>query len=102
MMKNALSKGLTHTQGISSAIEVYEVEKHREFWRTNFWNKFFCLFPSSMFYHQSQILLLETYILVLPIAGKECKELQNTAIDINKLMCEMFNLRQVSPEYLKM
>lgn len=52
--------------------------------------------------HQSQILFLEAYRLLLPKTVKVCKELQNTAINIKQLMCETFNLNQVYLEYMKM
>lgn len=41
-------------------------------------------------------------MLLLPKTVKACKELQYTAINIEQLMSETFNLNQVYLEYLKM
>lgn len=102
-MRNVLSKDLIHTKVVSNAIiSLWSWKTHMEFCRSNHCSKICCLFPSLTVSHQSQILFLEAYLLLLVKTVKACKELQNTAINIKQLMCEIFNLNQVNLEFMKM
>lgn len=76
--------------------------KTTQCWRPNCCSKTFCLFPSLIVSYQSESLFLEACMLLLPKTVKACKELQYTAINIEQLMSETFNLNQVYLEYLKM